>query len=225
VTGRLRLVTPRTAAVDDGRTPGRKAGWTDGLTDEQRHARDFYDPKADDEDERWVVENLKHTAITNAAGAGAGSAAPTDAAPPRGTAAATASAAADGPAARTKAAAGEGGVGGSSSGGGGGEGATKGGRRVGGVELPPSDAVLSCPACFSLICLDCQRHESFENQWRAMFAQHVRVLTEERLTVGLSAADAASGEWYNKVVCEYCEVEVGVRDQDEVFHFFDVFPS
>ncbi len=101
-------------------------------------------------------------------------------------------------------------------------GAQREGRRVAGVQLPPSDAVLSCPACFGLICLDCQRHDNFTNQWRAMFAQNVRVLTEERLTVG---ADAAAGEWYHKVLCDYCEVDVGVRDQDEIYHFFDVFPS
>ena len=58
--------------VDDGRTPGRKAGWTDGLTDEERADRDFYDPKADDDDERWVVENLKHAAITAASSPGHG---------------------------------------------------------------------------------------------------------------------------------------------------------
>ena len=66
---RLATLTVR-GAVDDGRTPGRKAGWTDGLTDEERADRDFYDPKADDDDERWVVENLKHAAITAASSPG-----------------------------------------------------------------------------------------------------------------------------------------------------------
>lgn len=185
-------------AVDDGRTPGRKAGWTDGLTDEERQLRDFYDPKADDEDERWVVEHLKHTAISRASASESG---------------------------RKQGSVGAAALGAGADGGAGtaaGDQKRREGRRVGGVQLPPSDAVLSCPACFGLICLDCQRHETFSNQWRAMFAQNVRVLTEERLTVG---SDAAAGEWYHKVLCDYCEVDVGVRDQDEVYHFFDVFPS
>lgn len=190
--------------VDDGRTEGRKAGWTDGMTDEQRADRDFYDPKADDEDERWVVEHLKHTAITrDVPGAAAAAAKP---APTPGSSAGAGAGVL--PAADEAAAAAA---------------AKKEGGKVGGVQLPPSDAVLSCPACFTLVCLDCQRHESFGNQWRALFAQNVRVLSDNKLTMG-GAADA-SGEWYFKVLCDYCEVEVGVQDQDEVFHFFDVFPS
>ena len=47
--------------------------------------------------------------------------------------------------------------------------------------LPPpgreSDAVLSCPCCFTTLCLDCQRHTSFASQYRAMFVQHCRTLT------------------------------------------------
>ena len=57
--------------VDDGRTPGRKAGWTDGLSDEQRNDLYFFDPKADDKDEEWVVHNLKHAAVRHAACRGA----------------------------------------------------------------------------------------------------------------------------------------------------------
>ena len=185
-------------AVDDGRTPGKKAGWSDGLTDEERHLRDFYDPKADDDDERWVVEHLKHTAISRASGSGSGRKQGSFGAAAQGGGADAGADTAAGDQKRRE------------------------GRRVGGVQLPPSDAVLSCPACFGLICLDCQRHEAFGNQWRAMFAQNVRVLTEERLTVG---SDVSAGEWYHKVLCDYCEVDVGVRDQDEVYHFFDVFPS
>eukprot|EP01043_Picozoa_sp_COSAG02_P002700 COSAG02_NODE_64_length_43111_cov_35.627709_13_plen_272_part_00 len=197
-------------AVDDGRTPGKTAGWSDGLTDEERQLRDFYDPKADDEDERWVVEHLKHTAISRASATAAAS---SDRPPIEG---------GPGGEKRSEEAAQPAGIDtdtGVTAPAGGGH---REGRRVGGVQLPPSDAVLSCPACFGLICLDCQRHDNFSNQWRAMFAQNVRVLTEERLTVG---ADATAGEWYHKVLCDYCEVDVGVRDQDEVYHFFDVFPS
>mmetsp|Transcript_61686 Transcript_61686/g.182231 ORF Transcript_61686/g.182231 Transcript_61686/m.182231 type:complete len:264 (-) Transcript_61686:139-930(-) len=38
-----------------------------------------------------------------------------------------------------------------------------------------SDAVLSCPCCFSIVCMDCQRHERYKNQWRAMFVMNIGV--------------------------------------------------
>jgi hypothetical protein len=30
-----------------------------------------------------------------------------------------------------------------------------------------SDAVLSCPCCFNIVCMDCQRHQTYMNQFRA----------------------------------------------------------
>ena len=53
--------------VDDGRTPGRKAGWKDAMTDDERNDLFLYDPKADDDDEKWVVENVKHASVRKAA--------------------------------------------------------------------------------------------------------------------------------------------------------------
>jgi len=38
-----------------------------------------------------------------------------------------------------------------------------------------SDAVLSCPCCFQIVCMDCQRHERFTNQFRAMFVMNIDV--------------------------------------------------
>lgn len=29
-----------------------------------------------------------------------------------------------------------------------------------------TDAVLNCPACMTLLCLDCQRHETYKTQYR-----------------------------------------------------------
>ncbi|XP_061103155.1 E2F-associated phosphoprotein [Conger conger] len=47
--------------------------------------------------------------------------------------------------------------------------------------LPSSDAVLNCPACMTTLCLDCQRHEKFRTQYRAMFVMNCRVNKEEVL--------------------------------------------
>ncbi|XP_076030833.1 E2F-associated phosphoprotein-like [Oratosquilla oratoria] len=42
--------------------------------------------------------------------------------------------------------------------------------------LPQSDAVLNCPACLTThLCLDCQRHEKYTNQYRAMFVFNCKV--------------------------------------------------
>lgn len=35
-----------------------------------------------------------------------------------------------------------------------------------------TDAFLNCPCCFSLLCIDCQRHENILNQYRAVFVQN-----------------------------------------------------
>lgn len=37
-----------------------------------------------------------------------------------------------------------------------------------------SDAILSCPGCFTTICVDCQRHEYIATQYRAMFVTNCR---------------------------------------------------
>ena len=38
-----------------------------------------------------------------------------------------------------------------------------------------SDAVLSCPCCFNIVCMDCQKHRRYANQYRAMFVMGIRV--------------------------------------------------
>lgn len=38
-----------------------------------------------------------------------------------------------------------------------------------------SDAVLSCPCCFNIVCMDCQRHSRYHNQFRAIFVMGITV--------------------------------------------------
>ncbi|KAG8374874.1 hypothetical protein BUALT_Bualt10G0040900 [Buddleja alternifolia] len=47
-----------------------------------------------------------------------------------------------------------------------------------------SDAVLSCPACFTTLCLDCQRHEKYVSQYRAIFVVNCRIKVEEASEAG-----------------------------------------
>ncbi|CAK6976899.1 E2F-associated phosphoprotein [Scomber scombrus] len=47
--------------------------------------------------------------------------------------------------------------------------------------LPISDAILNCPACMTTLCLDCQRHEKYRTQYRAMFVMNCTVKKDEVL--------------------------------------------
>ncbi|XP_075964408.1 E2F-associated phosphoprotein isoform X1 [Anarhichas minor] len=47
--------------------------------------------------------------------------------------------------------------------------------------LMSSDAVLNCPACMTTLCLDCQRHEKYRTQYRAMFVMNCTVKKDEVL--------------------------------------------
>lgn len=73
-----------------------------------------------------------------------------------------------------------------------------------------------------------------------MFVRNCKVKTDQILREGKSkrknrngrAADPATasegeskGQSYHPVCCEVCSTEVGVFDEDEVYHFFNVIPS
>ncbi|XP_005989256.1 E2F-associated phosphoprotein [Latimeria chalumnae] len=109
---------------------------------------------------------------------------------------------------------------------------------------PTSDAVLNCPACMTTLCLDCQRHEQYRTQYRAMFVMNCTVNKEEVLkykgmmnkkkknkhkrakTDGREIADRIQQEEeYHPVKCSECSTEVAVFDKDEVYHFFNVIAS
>ena len=44
-----------------------------------------------------------------------------------------------------------------------------------------SDALLCCPACMTTVCIDCQRHDVYKNQFRAMFVMNCTVNYEQLL--------------------------------------------
>ncbi len=46
-----------------------------------------------------------------------------------------------------------------------------------------SDAQLSCPLCFTTVCLECQRHAKYSNQFRAVTGINVSVNYDEFLTL------------------------------------------
>ncbi|XP_071283014.1 E2F-associated phosphoprotein isoform X2 [Agelaius tricolor] len=107
--------------------------------------------------------------------------------------------------------------------------------------VPNSDAVLNCPACMITLCLDCQRHESYKTQYRAMFVMNCVVNKEEILKyrkkvkrskkrkhskeIDSIQSNQEEEEIYHPVLCTECSTEVAVMDKDEVFHFFNVLAS
>lgn len=118
--------------------------------------------------------------------------------------------------------------------------------------LTSSDAVLNCPACMTTLCLDCQRHEKYRTQYRAMFVMNCTVKSDEVLryktqpdrkqrnrkrrrgqnseTPRDEAPDPApagmdADEVYHPVRCSECSTEVAVLDKDEVYHFFNILAS
>uniref|UniRef100_A0A8B9Q1K4 E2F associated phosphoprotein n=1 Tax=Apteryx owenii TaxID=8824 RepID=A0A8B9Q1K4_APTOW len=110
------------------------------------------------------------------------------------------------------------------------------------LAVPNSDAVLNCPACMTTLCLDCQRHESYKTQYRAMFVMNCSVNKEEILKyrkklkkrnkkmrhskeTTSTQSKQEEEEIYHPVMCTECSTEVAVMDKDEVFHFFNVLAS
>lgn len=99
--------------------------------------------------------------------------------------------------------------------------------------LPNSDAILNCPACFVVVCLDCQRHEIYKTQYRAMFVMNCTVKTDEVMKVPLkmkkknkkSKVFTNPGDEFHPVRCDECRTEIGMYDKDEIYHFFNVVAS
>ena len=74
-----------------------------------------------------------------------------------------------------------------------------------------SDALLSCPCCFTTVCVDCQQHATDSALFRAMFVQHCRLL---------------EGEHGVRVLCDVCEADLGRYDASvEVYEFDSVLAT
>ncbi|CAL1374899.1 unnamed protein product [Linum trigynum] len=98
-----------------------------------------------------------------------------------------------------------------------------------------SDAVLSCPACFTTVSLQSQRHERYVTQYRAVAVMNCNVEsrgdqmavdgTEEGGGSGRRSSEGSNSSSVDRVRCSVCDTQVGVRDEEEVYHFFNVIPS
>lgn len=97
-----------------------------------------------------------------------------------------------------------------------------------------SDAVLSCPCCFTIVCMDCQRHEKYVDQFRAMFVMNIGVDWDSKLVYKNKGLVDARGdttvvvdeEVYNSVHCIQCQTQVAALDmKEELYHFFGCLAS
>ena len=87
---------------------------------------------------------------------------------------------------------------------------------------------LSCPACFTPVCFDCQRHATRSNLFRAMFVADEGIIVDRgrqiRPEVGSEDPDRPQMKFY-AVLCKTCKTHLAAMDEDEVFHFFNVLES
>jgi hypothetical protein len=122
-----------------------------------------------------------------------------------------------------------------------------------------SDAILTCPYCFTYLCFDCQRHELYHNQYRALFVRNCVVNRTERYRIpeennknknknkkknkknsitkeseNISENEEStttdneiklSDDYFYPVLCKYCQTQVGLLDQNEIYHLFNFIPS
>nr|GEY87244.1 hypothetical protein [Tanacetum cinerariifolium] len=75
-------------------------------------------------------------------------------------------------------------------------------------------------------------HEKYVTQYRAIFVVNCKIkkgevsdkgsLKRKRSKKGFGSAD---GESYTPVGCSVCDTEVGVIDDEEVYHFYNVLPN
>ena len=102
------------------------------------------------------------------------------------------------------------------------------------------------------VCCDCQRHEKFKTQFRAMFVFNCKINHEENLKYPKNelqkkkfkksklnkVIDSVSGieindekdsekfDLFKPVACLNCNTEIGVyEEKEEIYHFFNVLAS
>lgn len=84
---------------------------------------------------------------------------------------------------------------------------------------------------FSILC-EIRRHEKYVTQYRAMFVTNCSIRRDQILRQpkqkprkSRRRVDAEKDVVFYPVCCSVCSTEVGVFDEDEIYHFFDVIPS
>jgi E2F-associated phosphoprotein len=85
-----------------------------------------------------------------------------------------------------------------------------------------TDVRLSCPSCFILLCVSAQAHIEYTGQWRAVFVRNCFASDRDTMRVKVDGAATSGEERFRPVACTRCRTEVGVLDEDDVYHFCNV---
>ena len=85
-----------------------------------------------------------------------------------------------------------------------------------------SDAVLSCPHCFTQVSYYNQQHSKYKLQYRATRPANCRVDYQQAI---VKKGRTGTQEVYYSVSCGVCGVEVGVLDEHGIYHFYNVIPE
>lgn len=80
-----------------------------------------------------------------------------------------------------------------------------------------TDAQLTCPNCFVLICLDCQQHETEENLYRAILVFNCVTSKQHNFTDG--------NVFLREVTCKQCNTALGFKDKHGIYELYNVLPS
>lgn len=84
---------------------------------------------------------------------------------------------------------------------------------------------ISCPYCFVTLSLQCQRHEQYDGQFRAIFVRNCQVMNTSSASVRNAFPERirdGKDQSYADVQCQECGTYVGVRDEEGVYHFCNV---
>ena len=108
-------------------------------------------------------------------------------------------------------------------------------QRGKGTTVGSTDAVLNCPACMSLLCLDSQRHAIYLTQYRAMFVHNCSVnrnsrvefsQTHKRRRTSRKSENKGNEEIFHPVLCSVCGTQVAAYEEEhELYHFYNVIAS
>jgi hypothetical protein len=83
-----------------------------------------------------------------------------------------------------------------------------------------TDAVLSCPACFTPVCYSSTLSGGV--QYRAERVVNCLVVKHE---IAAPLPGASRHEQYHPVKCGVCSTELGVRDSANIYHLFHILPG
>ncbi|OAF70311.1 hypothetical protein A3Q56_01924 [Intoshia linei] len=81
--------------------------------------------------------------------------------------------------------------------------------------------VLSCPKCMTIFCYECKKLEIYPNLYKSISVFNCDLENDKQIK---------KNEWrdvglFQSTVCRSCDSEIGYRDGNEVYYFFNVIKN